>query len=367
MTRIDRYLLRTFLQAWVICFASLVSLYVVIDLFNKLDEFLTAAEATRMPLPSVIAAYYGVQLVAIFDRLYGVIVLLAAMFTLAWMLRNNELLPLLSAGVPTRRILYPILVGSLGLIGLGVVNREVVLPRVAERIEKPANDPLGREAIPVQGAYEPNGILIAGQFARRTEAIVENFTCTFPERIGGVLFNVTAREARYIPPSDDPLSGGWLLTEAKPARLPNPWHSEVLEVLDDGKFFLRTERVTFDRLVRHRGWLEYASTARLLEELNGAGVGRLTPLAVQLHLRFVVPSLVLIMTWMGAALLLRDQNRNVFLNAGLCFLLAGIFYAVCYAARYLGDSEYLPPLLAAWLPVFLFGPAAFVLHEGIHT
>ncbi|MCS6977202.1 MAG: LptF/LptG family permease [Gemmatales bacterium] len=367
MTRIDRYLLRTYLQAWFICFFSLVSLYVVIDLFNKLDEFVTAAEATRLGFPRVVAAYYAVQLAAIFDRLYGVIVLLAAMFTLAWMIRNNELLPLLSAGVPTRRVLYPVLFGSLVMIGLGVLNRETILPQVAEQIEMPAHDPLGREAVPVQGAYEPNGILIAGQFARRSEGIVENFTCTFPERIGGGLFNLTAREARYVPPSQDRLSGGWLLTETKPARLPTTWQSEVLEELDDGKFFLRTERVTFDRLTRQRGWLQYASTSRLLDELNGGGVGRLTPLAVQLHLRFVVPLLVLIMAWMGSALLLRDQYRNVFLNAGLCLVLAGCFYAVCYATRYLGDSEYLPPLLAAWLPVLLFGPAAFVLHEGIHT
>lgn len=367
MTRIDRYLLRTFLQAWIICFASLVSLYVIIDLFNKLDEFVAAAEATRLNLLHIVAAYYAVQLAGIFDRLHGIIALLAALFTLAWMLRNNELLPLLSAGVPTRRILYPILVGTLAMTGLGIANREVVLPLVAAQIEKPASDPLGREAVIVQGVYEANGVLIAGQAARRAEGVVENLTCTFPGRIGGGLFHLTAREARYVPPSQDRLSGGWLLTETQPSRLPAHWYSDILEQLDDGKFFLRTERVTFDRLTRQRGWFQYASTAQLMDELDGRGTGRLTPLAVQVHLRFVVPLLTLVITWMGAALLLRDQNRNVFLNAGLCFVLAGVFYAICYAARYFGESEYLPPLLAAWLPVLLFGPVAVVLHEGIHT
>jgi len=137
--------------------------------------------------------------------------------------------------------------------------------------------------------------------------------------------------------------------------------------LDDGKFFLRTQRVTFDLITRQKAWFQHSSTAGLMSELQGGSGGRLTPLAVQMHLRFMLPVLTLIMVWMGLSLILRDQCRNVFLNAGLCFVLSGLFYAACFGARYLGDNEYLAPALAAWLPVLVFGPAALVLFDGIHT
>jgi lipopolysaccharide export system permease protein len=42
-----------------------------------------------------ILKYYGIKTMQIFDRLCEAIVLLAAMFTVAWMQRSNELAPLL--------------------------------------------------------------------------------------------------------------------------------------------------------------------------------------------------------------------------------------------------------------------------------
>jgi lipopolysaccharide export system permease protein len=369
MTLIDRYLLRGFFKAWIVCFSSLVSLYVVIDLFNKLDEFVSASEQTGMGLAEVIGGYYAYQLVPIFDRLCGVIMLLAAMFTIAWMQRNNELLPLLSAGVPTRRVLRPVLLGTLVMLGLSVANRELLMPRVADHLENPATDPTGEQAVQVHGAYEPNGILISGQVAKRKERLIINLTCTVPERIGGGLCNIVAREARYIPPGPERLSGGWRLTEIqpKPAPLAASWKDGILEEERDGNYFLRTERVTFDLVTRPQSWYQYASTAEIFQEVQSGGSARLTPLAVHMHLRLMLPALTLVMVWMGLSLILRDQCRNVFLNAGLCLVLAGVFYAACYAARYLGNNEYLAPALAAWLPLLIFGPAALVMFDGIHT
>jgi lipopolysaccharide export system permease protein len=355
------------MSAWLICLVSLLGLYIVIDLFNKLDEFVTAAELTRLSLVQVLASYYAYQTAAIFDRLQGVVLLLAAMSALAWMIRNNELLPLLAAGVPTRRLLYSLLAGSAVLLAVGLANRELLLPRIAPRLEKPAADPQGTQTVPVQGAYEPNGVLISGQFARPRDGVVVRFSCTIPQRMGGGLVHLTAREGRYLPPGHCPLGGGWLLSETHPARLPEEWHTDILLPLDEGKFFLRTQRVTFALLTRPKGWFQYASTAQLVAEIEAGGTGRLTPLAVQLHLRLVQPLLTLVMVWMGLAVILRDQARNLYLNIGLCVVLAGCFFAACYAARYLGESELVSPCLAAWLPLFLFGPLTLALHDGIHT
>ncbi|HEY5316062.1 MAG TPA: hypothetical protein VIK18_26275, partial [Pirellulales bacterium] len=41
---IDRYLLRQFVQVFVICWCSLTGLYIVFDAFSNLDEFMRYAE-----------------------------------------------------------------------------------------------------------------------------------------------------------------------------------------------------------------------------------------------------------------------------------------------------------------------------------
>ena len=43
MRIIDRYLLRQFVQTFLICFLSLVGIVIVFDLFTNLDEFVRPA------------------------------------------------------------------------------------------------------------------------------------------------------------------------------------------------------------------------------------------------------------------------------------------------------------------------------------
>ncbi len=47
MQLIDRYLLRQFLQNLLIFFCSLTGLYVIIDAFNNLEEFITFTEQNK--------------------------------------------------------------------------------------------------------------------------------------------------------------------------------------------------------------------------------------------------------------------------------------------------------------------------------
>jgi len=180
MKLIDRQILRSFYKAWVICFFTLVSLYVVIDLFNRTDEFSSASGGTPSGFAQAVGLYYSHQVALIFDRLCGVIVLLAAMFTIAWMQRNNELLPFLSAGVPMRRLLWPVFIGTFSLVLLSVANRELVLPRIAEDLQNPASDPYGRRSRLVGAAYEPNGLLLAGQTAVPSKMANRASICTSP-------------------------------------------------------------------------------------------------------------------------------------------------------------------------------------------
>lgn len=366
MKLLDRLVFGTFVKAWVVCFVSMVALYVVIDAFNKLDDFLQAAKALKQPVATVAGKYYAHQLLLIFDRLCGIMLLLAAIFTLSWMQRNNELMPLLAAGIPMRRVLVPVLAGTLLFLSVSVINRECVIPQIAEQLQNPAADPQGEASRMVKGTYEPNGILIEGRAAFPKDRLVVEFAVTAPEKLAGTLCYIKAKEARYIPPGPESPSGGWLLTETTPKELP-PWKEPVLTMIDPGKFFLKTEQVDFALLTRGKNWYQFADTLTLYHELQRFGAGHLAPLAVQWHLRLITPLLTLLMVAMGVAMILRDHNRNMFINVGMCLGFAAAFYVLCYVARYLGEQEYLTPALAAWLPVLAFGPVGLAALDGIKT
>jgi lipopolysaccharide export system permease protein len=362
---IDRQLIRGYFKSYAVCLVSLLSLYVVVDLFTNLDDFFN--HGGRLPVVLArITAYYGYRTAQIFDRLCEAIVLLAGMFTVAWMQRHNEQVPLLSAGMSTRRIVLPVLLSACVMLSLSVLNQELVIPRIGDKLTLDRDDPGGDKEVTVRQAFEPNGIHITGGKASRKGLRVRDFQCLIPEGLAGSLIHITAREAHYVP-GDEPGRGRWELTGCVPRELDPGAIPDVLKVRDSGRFVLHTRSVDFDALTRNPNWFLLASTWRLYEELQRPESTRLAAMAVLFHMRLTRPLLGMVLVLLGLSVILRDQNRNVIISSGLCLVLCGVFFAACYACRMLGDYEILTPALAAWMPVLCFGPFALAMFDAVHT
>ncbi|HKB41499.1 MAG TPA: LptF/LptG family permease [Gemmataceae bacterium] len=367
MTILDRMLFASFLRAFLICLTSTLSLYIVVDLFTNLDDFANQSGSFVETIKHV-AVYYGYRSIQYVDRLAEAIVLLAAMFTISWMQRSNELLPLLSAGVSTKRVLRPILFGSCLLLGLSTLNSELVIPEVADMLLLDRDDPDGGRDKLVQGAYDSNGVHVEGIIGFPKELTVKGFYVTVPETATNGMVHLSAADAMYIPPREgDSRSGGWLMTTTTPAELDPANKPEMLELIDPGKYFLKVREVDFKALTRNPKWFMYASTVHLHELLDRPDGGRQSQIAVLFHMRLTRPIIGLLLVIMGLSIILRDQTRHVLISAGLCLVMCAVFYGVVLACRFLGNADLLPPALAAWLPVLIFGPLAFVLYDAIHT
>jgi lipopolysaccharide export system permease protein len=366
LKQIDRLLIAGYFKSYFICLISLLSLYVVVDLFMNLDEFAHHGETLRAVLAHI-AMYYGYRVTQIYDRLSEAIVLLAAMFTVAWMQHSNELIPLLSAGVSTKRVVRPVLLSACFMMSITILNQEFVIPRISVELMADKDDPQGEKEVPVQGAFEPNGVHIEGVNGTRKTMVVKPFFCLIPEGIARNMLHLTAQEARYIPPGEEERSGGWLMIGTQPANLEDWDNPELLEKLDPGKYFLHTREVDFDVVTRTGKWYNFASTLGLYKELQKPDSTRLATLAVLFHTRLTRPILGMILVFLGLSVILRDQNRNVFISAGYCLVLCGLFFASFFVCKSFGDNDMISPALAAWLPVLFFGPLAFAMFDAVHT
>src|SRR4051794_18615577 len=80
---LDRQRYWAFFKAYLICYFSLVGLYIVIDAFSNLDEFSKRAD-TAGEIFRIMSRYYLVHESEYFDRLCGVIGMMAAIFTVTW-------------------------------------------------------------------------------------------------------------------------------------------------------------------------------------------------------------------------------------------------------------------------------------------
>ena len=367
LTIIDRQMLAAFFKAYIVCLVSMLSLYVVVDLFTNLDDF-TGKNKPWQKVAIDIAAFYGYRLSQIFDRLCEAIVLLAAMFTIAWTQRNSELVPLLSCGVSIHRVVSPVLAGAFALLGLAVFNQEVVVPLISDKLMSEKDDPHAVNIVQVRSGYEPNGIHFEGDKADRTSRAVSNLRVTVPESLAGNLIHITAKTAVFNPDPEGGRGGKWELLQTIPKEIEG-WDREtqLIEAVDTGRYLLHVREVGFDAITRNPNWFGFASTIRLFQEMQRPDASRAPSLAVLFHSRLVRPLIGVVLVMLGLSVILRDQNRNIFISAGICLVLCCLFFGAGYSAKMLGDNDFVHPALAAWMPVMVFGPYALVLFDAAHT
>lgn len=105
---LDRYLLVTFLELLAVCFAALLAAYLVIDLLDNLKWF-TKYRST----PDEVLRFYGARLPLLASRVLPMALLVASALTLSLLGATGELVGMRACGVPTARIIAPVLIACI--------------------------------------------------------------------------------------------------------------------------------------------------------------------------------------------------------------------------------------------------------------
>lgn len=390
MRILDRQRYWAFMKAYFTCYLSLVGLYIVIDAFSNLDEFMKRAEGFR-ELISVMARYYLVHQALYFDQLGGVISMMAAIFTVTWMQRNNEQLAMLAAGISTHRAIRPVLYSSVIVSLLSVVNQEVIIPKYSEEIQKSHDDDGMAKVLSLPKRYDSRSVMIHGKEAdRATRTITSRFNATIPYEVFGTMREIEGKQATYIPADHPtaPLKGGWLIRAAtlKPEveeDLLEPGASILTRVTDlkgfprayggqpptGGETYFLYSNLTFKSMMRKPNWHSYASMGELFDGLvdSASDKTELGDITIAIHVRFLRPILALTLLFMSLPLVLGGYGRNMFINLGFALGNSALFYGTVLLCQYLGSSGVLIPSLAAWIPLFIFASLATIRWDWIRT
>jgi lipopolysaccharide export system permease protein len=419
MRILDRQRYWNFFKAYFICFVTFIGLYIVIDAFANIDEFAKRAKGWQLLL--VMGRYYLIRSSQIYDRLFGVITMMAAIFTVTWMQRSNELIAMLAAGIGTKRVIRPVIVGAVLVNGLAVANQECILPRFGDELLKNPDDD-GSKLLPAYSRYDARDVLIHGKDGDRNTRAITDFFADVPPSLIGTRGDLRAKLGRYIPDDDPtaPLKGGWLLwgvdlsqfdgldltdvlerlkvagqpdpappegadpvalarrpkvpvvelTVDEIVRLPGPIGSPetVAALVQAPAYFFRTN-VSFAAITRNRSqWYFFATTPTLIDALGDpTNKPERLDIAIFLHARLLRPFLSLALLMMSLPLVLGGDGRNMFINLGLSLGNSALFYATCFLAQYLAGNFVFSPEFAAWAPLVAFATNASARWDSIRT
>lgn len=163
-----------------------------------------------------------------------------------------------------------------------------------------------------------------------------------PRRVLGIFH---ATEATWVPAKggDQPEASHWLLTE--------------------GRLFFPSDLTNRDLTLRQSSrWLDFMSLSKISELLEGGKVPDRQEAVLAKHARVAEPINNIILLLLGLPFIL-SRERNIKASAGLAVLMTGTYFAFIHAVRLVG----LPPMLAAFLPIVLFGAVAAVMMDSIKT
>lgn len=376
---LPRYLLRQFLQIFVICFVSLIGLYVVIDAFGHLDHFSSYAEKEGNLL-GVIARYYSYHMLSFFNGVSGLLAMISAMFTIGWLARHQEITALMAAGISKFRIIKPLLLAAGAVSLLGVLNRELVIPRVRDELTRDTKDLGGGTARPLDAQLDSGtNILIGGdQVVLGERRIVNPAFILLSNDLALYGKQLTALNAYYID-AEGGRPAGFVLASVSSPKQPGKLasyfvegrpviltHHDAPDWLAEDEMFVASG-VEFPLLASGSRWRTFASLPELVRELKNPSANSGADVRVAIHTRLVQMFMDGTLVMLGLPVMLSRRSRNAYLSIGICLGLGMLFMIASLACQSLGNLNLVSPALAAWAPLMLFVPVAAALAGSLRT
>lgn len=370
----DRFLLRSFLHTFVVCFVATFGLFVVIDMFENLDE-LTALNknAGMISLLKLIATLYGFKCVLFLYQAGALLMVISVMTVLIMLQRSGELHPLLASGIPMYRIALPIIFCST-IVSIGLLlNQELLVPRVAF-LEHEMRHPSQSDVESLTD--QTTRIWIDGSRINLAERTIEwpIFLLPGPSLVNN---NITLLEAEYAvyQPATPDQPAGWLLKNLLSHNGPQidsvltQRGREIVKTrLNEREVFVASA-ITCDQLFKRASSFTSLSTGDLLARIRCPAFSVVTVhrLVMYLHTRFMQPLMNIIAVLVTIPLMIRRESPGLIADSTLCgFMLASLF-GITQVCQSLGASHVITPEFAAWAPVVVGGSLSAWLSGVIRT
>lgn len=353
--RLDRYIGLLFVSSYATALLLIVGLFWILDMASNLDDFLEPWEDGGKATTMMIVRYYALNMPFLFLQVAPFVTLVAGMFTVNKLLRNNEVVAVMAAGVSTHRMLLPIFIGALcamlGMFGL----REGVGAQLSAQRDALLDTLDNHRSTPIfNDLWVRNwrGDVVHLEEYYPLEKRVVGFTAIL--HAPGGRQTVEASEALWT-------EGGWLLKDGVRAWGGEEPHSEPIARFDDPGFEPEVA-LTIRRARLNPLELSFREVRELIQREPANGNYRRV---WHYHLTFPLANLFLLLV--GIPVMLSFERGRGSERMALGGVLALFYFGTDFVCGSLGVMAALSPVMASWLPVLAFGSLGIVLFDSMRT
>jgi len=346
MSIIYKYLTIQISKYFAIVLATVVSIYVVVDFFERIDDFMEVG----LPLSKALTFFFF-QTPFIIAQIIPLGILLAVMIVFGLMARNNEIVALQSSGMHVFYLLKPVLVIGLVSTILLFCFSEIVVPIAMDRANQIWLREVRKEkAVISQG----KNIWIKGNRS------ITNIKYYNPKvtTIFGITFYRFDKDFRLLKRIDAQKGvykkDNWLLFNVVEQNLNQ----------EDGSYnikFHKSRSEAFDflpenlkRVIKKSEEMGFKELIAYIKKVETEGYDA-TIYKVDLYAKAAFPLVCFIMCMVGAGIAFKGKDKkslavSIAYGIGIASLY-WIFFSFCIS---LGHGEKLPPFIAAWAANLVF-------------
>jgi len=345
MTTLDRYLLRKFFGVLFFALFAFICIFIIVDGVEKLDTFIDK------DVPGgIVFKLYLYYIPYIVTLTLPVAMLLASLFSIGTMARQNEIIAQISSGLSLYRILAPLLLLSLFISAGALWFGETVVPRASaarsrlidEHIEKQRE--VWRKRVNNVYALDARERRISMRWFDTIHHIGHKINIRRFEGLD-LKLHIYANRMEWK-------DSTWVLYEG----VERSFIGEKESVRTFSTLTLEDENLTpadFGKVLKKPEEMSFTELRSFIKEVERNG-GDPDHWLVDLYLKIAIPFANFIIVLFGAPLSSPKRRSGSATGFGVSLAVCFVYFGIVKTAQSFGQNGIFPPLVAAWSANVLF-------------
>ncbi len=342
--RLDRYIIGKFLGTFFFSIVLIISIAVVFDLTEKMDDFYESQVSTK----EIIVDYYF-NFVPYYTNMFTpLFIFISVIFFTSKLAGDSEIIATLAAGVSFHRLMWPYLFSATLLFAFSFWLGGYIIPTANEGLLNFENQYIKKfkaeSTRNVQMQVEPGTVLYIESFQMRTKS---GYRASLDHFEGKRLASrLTAERIKYDS------AHNWTLE-----RYTLRTFEGLRETVETGKQLDTIIPILPEDLFITAEEAQMMTNPELRAYMNQQrerGAGNLQAFEVEWWKRFASPIGAFIMTLLGVTLSSRKIRGGMGKNLGVGIALSAIYILFSTVSTSFSVNGVMSPFMAVWLPNFIF-------------
>jgi lipopolysaccharide export system permease protein len=353
MKLLDRYIIKKYLGTFVFMLSLLTSIAIVIDITEKIDEFI----ASELSVWTIVSQYYIHFIPWIVMMLAPIFVFISVVYFTSKLTSDSEVIAILAGRVSFYRLLYPYLLTASMLAGLFYMTNHYWLPNSNKKLFDFTNEY-------TSGSVEKSKENVHFQYKKDTLIYAQSWNDLDKS---GYKFTLEVFEGRmmiYKLSADkifwDTLKNNWRVESFVERKVINEQEDEIKDE-DTKNFNWGFKPMDFLVQINIKESMTTPELEKFIREQNAKGAENLQFYEIEKYKRTAVPVSTIILTIIAFAMTTKKRRNGmgIYIVAGLA--ISGIYIMIQQFSAVFSTKGNLEPIWGAWIPNIFFAVLAIIL------